>query len=310
MRAAVLREFGSAPAIINIDTPEPAEGEVRVRVQAAAVNGFDLAVANGYLSGLMEHRFPVVLGKDFAGTVDAVGAGVSGYAVGDRVFGVVTKPFLGDGSFGEFVTVPVAVGLAKLPASVNFAEGAALGLAGTTASDVVAAAELSAGSSVLVVGATGGVGSQVIQLAAAAGAHVIATMHTAEGEAHVTGLGAAESVNYREDLAAGVLALHPEGVDVVVHLAGDVQALLPLLREGGRLVSPLIYTPEQVPAGTAIVVPIVANPTPEVLARIADGHAAGATAVRIQRSYPLEDVPAALADFSGGTLGKLVITLT
>lgn len=175
MRAVVLPEFGSAPALIDIDTPVPVEGEVRVRVRAAAV--------------------------------DAVGPGVRGYAVGDRVFGVVTKSFLGDGSFGEFVTVPVSVGLAKLPESVNVAEGAALGLAGTTANDVVAAAELSAGSTILVVGATGGVGSQVIQLAAAAGAHV-------------TSLGAGESLNYREDLAAGVLARHPEGVDVVVHLAG------------------------------------------------------------------------------------------
>lgn len=220
MRAVVLPEFGSAPALIDIDTPVPLEGEVRVRVRAAAVNGFDLAVVNGFVRGMMEHRFPVVLGKDFAGIVDAVGPGVRGYAVGDRVFGVVTKSFLGDGSFGEFVTVPVSVGLAKLPESVNFAEGAALGLAGTTANDVVAAAELSAGSTILVVGATGGVGSQVIQLAAAAGARVIATMHTAKGEAHVTSLGAGESLNYREDLAAGVLARHPEGVDVVVHLAG------------------------------------------------------------------------------------------
>src|ERR1700712_4668497 len=107
MRAVVLSEFGAKPEVREIERPEPGEGEVRVRVRAASVNGFDLAVANGYLNGMMEHRFPVVLGKDFAGTVDALGEGVQGYAVGDRVFGVVTKAFLGDGSFGEYVTVPV-----------------------------------------------------------------------------------------------------------------------------------------------------------------------------------------------------------
>lgn len=310
MRAVVLPEFGSAPALIDIDTPEPAVGEVRVRVRAAAVNGFDLAVVNGYVQGLMEHRFPVVLGKDFAGTVDAVGPGVRGYTVGDRVFGVVTKPFLGDGSFGDFVTVPVAVGLAKLPENVGFAEGAALGLAGTAAMDSLAAAGLAAGSTVLIVGATGGVGNQAIQLAAAAGVRVIATFHTAAGKAHVSTLGAAETVDYREDVAASVLALHPEGVDAVVHLAGDLVALLPVLREGGRMVSLLIGSAEQMPAGTATLVPVVANPTPDILARIAGNQAAGTTSVTIQRSYRLEDVPAALADFSAGTIGKLVITLT
>src|SRR5690349_17041780 len=108
MRAVVLPEFGSAPEIRDIAVPQPAEGEVRVRVHAASVNGFDVAVANGYLQGMMEHRFPVVLGKDFAGVIDSVASGVTGYAEGDRVFGVVTKPFLGDGSFGEYVTVPAS----------------------------------------------------------------------------------------------------------------------------------------------------------------------------------------------------------
>lgn len=116
-------------------------------------------------------------------------------------------------------------------------------------------------------------------------------------------------MNHREDLVASVLALRPEGVDAVVHLAGDVQALLPAVRKGGPLVSLLIGSAEQMPAGTATLVPAVANPTPETLARIADNQATGTTSVSIQRTYRLEDVPAALADFSAGTLGKLVLIL-
>ena len=128
MRAFAMTDFDAVPALIDLDVPEPAEGEVRVRIRAASVNGFDLAVAAGYTKDYMEHRFPLVLGKDFAGEVDAVGTGVTDYAVGDRVFGIVTKPYLGDGSFAEYVTVPTAIGIAKLPESVSFTDGAGLGL--------------------------------------------------------------------------------------------------------------------------------------------------------------------------------------
>jgi len=106
MRALILQDFDSAPVLGEVPTPEIDANEVRVRVQAASLNGFDTFVARGYLKGMMEHRFPVVLGKDFAGTVVAVGPDVSRFAVGDPVFGVVTKPFLGDGSYGEYVTIP------------------------------------------------------------------------------------------------------------------------------------------------------------------------------------------------------------
>jgi|SRR5215211_967946 len=126
MRAIALTDFGSTPELVDLQVPDPAEGEVRVRVHAASVNGFDLSVANGLVKDLMEHRFPVVLGKDFAGIVDALGPGVTDYQVGDRVFGVVTKPYLGDGSFAEYVTVPTAVGLAAPPESIDFIQGAAL----------------------------------------------------------------------------------------------------------------------------------------------------------------------------------------
>jgi len=82
MRAFALTTFDSGPELVELDLPEPVEGEVRVQVHTAAVNGFDLAVAGGLLKDMMEHRFPVVLGKDFAGVVDALGYGVTDYEVG------------------------------------------------------------------------------------------------------------------------------------------------------------------------------------------------------------------------------------
>ncbi|MBB4636036.1 NADP-dependent oxidoreductase [Longimicrobium terrae] len=309
MKAVVLPDFDSAPELRRIPVPEPVEGEVRVRVHAASINGFDVSVAAGRAKGMMEHRFPVVLGKDFAGTVESVGAGVAAFSAGDRVFGVVTKPYLGDGSLGEFVTVPVAVGIARLPDTISFETGGALGLAGTTARLAVDAAELSAGQTVLIAGATGGVGTIAVQLAAQAGARVIATAHGDEERRLVSDLGAAEVVDYREDLRAQIRAVHPEGIDTVLHFAGDPGAVLPLVRAGGRLASTLIMSADQIPSGTVTVKAIYAVPAAELLDGLADAVASASLTIPVQRAYALEEVPAALRDFARGVLGKLAITV-
>jgi NADPH:quinone reductase-like Zn-dependent oxidoreductase len=309
MKAVVLAAFDTAPELAEIEAPTPGEGEVRVKVRAASINGFDLAVANGYLKGMMEHRFPVVLGKDFAGIVDAVGTGVDEFQKGDRVFGVVTKPYLGDGSFAEFVTVPAAIGIAKLPDSVDIIEAAGLGLAGTAAIDTFDAAEIGAGATVLIAGATGGVGSQAVQLAVRAGAVVIGTAHSADDVALVTGLGASGTVDYTGDVVAQVLESYPEGVDVVLHFAGDPSALVSAVRRGGRLVSTLVQSPDQVPADGVQVVPVFANPSPSTLQRLAQNQAEKHTAVTVQRVYDLDHAVDALRDFTGGTLGKLVVAI-
>jgi NADPH:quinone reductase len=308
VRAYVLTEFGATPEFADVEVPEPADGEVRVRIHAAAVNGFDVSVASSYLKDMMEHRFPVVLGKDFAGTVDAVGPGVTGYEVGDRVFGVVTKPHLGDGSFAEYVTVPTAVGLARLPDEIDFVTGAALGLVGVAAISALDAAELRPGQTVLVVGATGGVGNQAVQLAARAGAQVVATAATEDEESLVRDLGATETVDYTGDVVDAVRNSHPEGVDAVLHFAGDAPDYLPVLRPGGRLVSTRIMSAEQVPTEDATVVPIYANPEPTLLERAASHHLEGVTRTVVQRTFTLQEAQEALDTFSQGTLGKLVIT--
>lgn len=308
MHAFTLNDFDSAPGVAELPTPKPASGEVRVRVHAASVNGFDLAVAAGATKDYMEHRFPLVLGKDFAGEVDALGPDVTDYTVGDRVFGVVTKPYVGDGSFGEFVTVPAAVGIAKLPNSVSFTDGAALGLAGAAAQAIIDGADLQPGSTVLVVGATGGVGNQVVQLAKAAGARVIATAHTDEERTLVTDLGADATVDHTADLTSQVRAVAPDGVDVLVHLAGDT-GVVDLVREGGRFVSTMLASPDQVPTQTAVVVPVYANPTHDVLELTAALQASGQTQVTVQHVYPLDQVPHAFDQFTQGTLGKIVISI-
>jgi len=282
---------------------------VLVKVHAASVNGFDLAVANGHLNGAMEHRFPVVLGKDFAGTIDEVGFGVDGYAVGDRVFGVVSKSFLGDGSLAEYVTVPVAVGIAKLPDTIDFTQAAGLGLAGTAAVDAFDAAEIGGGAIVLIAGATGGVGNQAVQLAARAGAVVIATAHSAEEIAQVTALGATSTVDYTGDVAAQVLAAHPEGVDAVLHFAGDPAALLTAIKKDGGFVSTIAQSAEQIGADDIRFASVYANPSSATLERVAQNQAEERTTVTVQRIYRLDDAADAFSHFAGGTRGKLVVTI-
>jgi NADPH:quinone reductase len=309
MKVFALQGFDEAPEVTEVDLPTPGTGEVRVRVRAASVNGFDLSVANGYLKGMMEHRFPVVLGKDFAGEVDAVGPDVEGYQVGDRVFGVVMKDALGDGSFGEYVTVPVAIGIAKLPDGIDFTEAAALGLAGTAAVDAFDAANVTAGQTVLVVGATGGVGQQALQLAVRAGATVIATAHSTEEIELVTKLGAAHIVDYRGDVVEQVRSVAPEGVDAVLHFAGDPVPLVSVVKPGGTLVSTMLRSADDVPAENAKVVSIYASPSTTTLERVARHQDEKHTTVAVQRVYNLEQTGEAIEQFAAGTLGKLVISI-
>ncbi|WP_220137789.1 alcohol dehydrogenase catalytic domain-containing protein [Streptomyces himalayensis] len=124
------------------------------------MNGFDIATAAGYLQGMMEHRFPLVVGKDFAGTVEALGEGVDGFAVGDAVFGVAMKPYLGTGALAEYVFASAAYGVTRIPAGLAVPDAGALGLAGTAALDSLNAVAPAEGETVLVSGATGGVGSR------------------------------------------------------------------------------------------------------------------------------------------------------
>ncbi|MFI8952259.1 alcohol dehydrogenase catalytic domain-containing protein [Streptomyces sp. NPDC053750] len=142
MRALTVNEVPGAPAVADVERPRAEAGEVLVKVAASSVNGFDAATAAGYLQDMMEHRFPLVVGKDFAGTVEAVGEGAEGFAAGDAVFGVVMKPFLGTGSLAEYVTVPAGYGIARVPDGLDLKDAGALGLAGTAAFDSLNAADV------------------------------------------------------------------------------------------------------------------------------------------------------------------------
>jgi NADPH:quinone reductase-like Zn-dependent oxidoreductase len=309
MKAIALESFDSGLKLLELPTPQVGPGEVLVHIRASSVNGFDAAVAAGWLRGMMEHRFPVVLGKDFAGTVEAVGPGASRFAVGDPVFGVVMKPVLCDGAFAEYVSVSEDFGIAGVPAGLDLAAAGALGLAGTAALLSVEAVSPGAGEAVLISGATGGVGAYAVQLAVARGARVIATARSGEEVSFVRSLGAAYTVDYTGDLAAQVRSISPEGVAAVIHLAGDGLQLADLLVPGGRFASTLGFGPDKLGDRRVTATSIMASPTPEMLGRLAADVAAGRLRVSILRSYRLDEAPRALADFATPHLGKLAIAI-
>jgi NADPH:quinone reductase-like Zn-dependent oxidoreductase len=307
VRAATLESVPASPAMTDVGTPRPDAGEVLVKVASSSVNGFDAATAAGYLREMMEHRFPLVVGKDFAGTVEALGEGVTAFTVGDAVFGVVTKPFLGTGSLAEYVTVPAGHGVAPIPDGLSMRDAGALGLAGTAALDSVNAVDPQRDETILISGATGGVGTMAVQLAAARGARVIATARPGAEAELVTGLTDAEIhvVDFTGDLDAQVRAIAPHGVDAVVHLAGDGDQLAGLLRQGGRFASTLGFKPDgRITAFSSV----MANATPQTLARLAADAASGVLRVPVTVTYPLERVGEAFGAFSAGTLGKVAIT--
>jgi NADPH:quinone reductase-like Zn-dependent oxidoreductase len=309
MKAFALTARNTQPALQDLPQPEPAAGEVLVDVEAASVNGFDLSVAGGYVFDMLPHEFPVVLGRDLVGTVTAVGDGVDTIAVGDRVAGVIPGVALSarTGSFAETVALPAAA-VTRVPAGINAPAAAVIGLAGIAAHDALEALGIQPGDTVLISGATGGVGSIATQLAVAAGATVIATARPGQEEEYVRSLGASHAADYSGDITAAVQEIAPQGVDKVLHAAGDAAALGTTLRPGGTVASTLGVTAEALGRDDVTLAPIMAAATADKLARLLDAVAGGEVRVNVETTIPLERAHEALAVFADGTLGKVLIT--
>ena len=239
MRAFALDAFGQPGSIHELPDPEPAEKEVRVRVSAASINPFDNFVLQGYVKDRMEHRFPLVPSADLAGTVDAIGSGVDGFAVGDSVFGVTGNMVMGEGTLAEFATASTAT-IAKRPVAVSELSAAALPLAGVSALMSIEAAAPRPNDVVVIVGASGGIGSYAVQLAAASGARVIGVTSKGKTE-YVKSLGAHEVIDRTSsDVVEALKAKHPDGVAAIIDTGSDAAGLARLseaVRKGGTVTS-------------------------------------------------------------------------
>ncbi|MEV7225917.1 NADP-dependent oxidoreductase [Polymorphospora sp. NPDC051019] len=231
MRAAAFDEFGDADVLRTRELPRPPYGpkEVLVRVAVAGVQPVDVAVRSGALPPWADITFPQVVGNEFAGTVEAVGADVRGFAVGDEVAG-----FRVLGCYAEFVAVP-ATQVVRKPAAVDWRTAGTLSASGQTAHTALEALAATAGETLLVHGAAGGVGTMLVQLARARGLTVVGTAGAANQE-YVRSLGAIP-VRYGDGQIDRIRAATPGGIDLVLDAAGhgNLRTAVELVADRSRI---------------------------------------------------------------------------
>ena len=305
MKAITYSSYGDPSVLTLTELPDPkvGPGEVRIAVRAASVNPVDWKIMAGYLDSLMTVTFPVVPGWDVAGVVEAVGPDTPEFQVGDEVMAYGRRDWVQAGSFAEKMTLPART-LARKPAGIGFEQAASIPLAGLTAYQTLTRLGVTKGSTVLVHGANGGVGSFAVQIAAGLGARVIGTASERNHD-RVRELGA-EPVAYGEGLPERVRALAPEGVDVVVDYVGDVlEQTLAVLAEGGRHGS--IADPAVLAQGGEY---FWVRPDAADLDHLAGLVDAGTLRVDVDRSFPLEQAADAFrASMEGHTSGKIALTI-
>lgn len=241
MKAVVCERFGGSEVmeLRDIDTPSPQAGEVLIRVHAAGVNPVDWKIREGGLARLFPCKFPLIPGWDAAGTIAALGEGVNGLSVGERVWSFCRKPDIQWGTYAEYVTM-AADGVAPMPAGLTFAQASTVPLAGLTAWQSLAdVARLQSGQSVLIHAGAGGVGGFAVPIAKWMGARVIATAR-AENHDYVRALGADHVIDYStEDFVEALRALEPRGVHMVFGTVGGevLERSYEVVKPGGILVS-------------------------------------------------------------------------
>lgn len=302
-KAYVFTRYGGpeAEALVEQDKPSPGSGELLVAVRAAGVNPVDFKQRAGYARpGQSARGLPAVFGNEAAGVVEQVGPGVTGFAVGDAVFG---NPVAG--GYAEYALLPVAV-TAHKPAEISFTDAAALPVAAATAYDGVRQLDLPAGATLVVTGAGGGVGVAVVQIARAFGAKVIGV--ASEGKkAFVESLGAVHVLS-GPDFVAGVRAAAPDGVDAVYDLVGGevLESAAELLGDRTKLIT----------AGGKDIVgrlggaPVARARTAAVLDEVAKLVVDGSLRPHVTRTFPLERAAEALRTVEEGhAQGKIVIEI-
>jgi NADPH:quinone reductase-like Zn-dependent oxidoreductase len=313
MRALHVPSPGQPLRLGALPVPEVTEGTVLVRVKAAGLNPVDNLIAAGMLTGLLPHGYPLVLGRDAAGVVEAVGAGVDHVKVGDEVLGHVRKaPPIRSGTLAEYALLP-AVAVVARPAGLDVIRAAALPLAAVTAAAAVDSIAPRPGQVVLVNGAGGGVGSYAVQLLAARGATVVATGSVVSRD-RLLGLGASVVVDYTaRSVVESVRAAYPAGVDALVNLVGHGAADVPLsaVRPGG-VVATTTGAPDERALATADLVgsAVTGRPVRATIAPLAEQAAAGRLTVHVATVLPLDRAFAGLAAIAAGQAhGKIVVTM-
>jgi len=312
MRAFALDTLGAPGSIHELPDPEPADGQVRVRVSAASLNPFDNFVVMGYMQGRMEHRFPLIPCGDLSGVVDSVGGGVIGFAAGDHVFGVNGKMVLGEGTLADLTTASTS-NITRRPDGIDDVEAAAMPLAGVSALMSVEAVNPKPNDVVVIIGASGGIGGYAVQLAALRGAHVVGVTSTANLD-YVRGLGTAETIDRTAgDLLEALRSHFPKGVGALIDTASDqagLAGLSEIVREGGVVTSMRGAAPVDALAGRGVkAVNVGTQVTAERLDELASLRTAGKLKRPRIRTFELAQANEAFEALRKGGGGKVVVTL-
>jgi len=316
MRALHVPTAGDRPVLGDIPVPDVKDGTVLIRVKAAGLNPIDNLLAAGAMSGMIPHEYPLVLGRDAAGVVEAVGAGVDHLQVGDHVFGhMLLAPPVQAGTVAEFAVLPAA-SVNVMPEGLDFTTAAAIPLAAAAAAASTAVGFLgdavAAGNVVLVNGASGGVGSYVVQLLAARHVDVVATGQAADAE-RLRELGVKTTIDYTVgSVVEQVRGMYPDGVDALVNLAGNTPDQIPLgAVKAGGVVSFTTMGPDEATLAAAGLkgFKVMARATREVTAPVAQMIADGSMRVSVAEVLDLDHAADGLATLAAGTArGKIVVT--
>ena len=311
---AIVAESNGGPDVLEVKDvrkPTPGIGEVLVKVEAAAVNPFDIQIRRGDYAAYVPAPFK--MGVDVSGTVEAIGAGVETLAVGDDVF-YSTRVLSNEGGYAEY-HVEQAQLIAKKPKGMSFVDAAAMPIAASTAwVCLIERGRLKAGERVLIHGGSGGVGLFAIQIARLAGAEVVST-NRKDVQELVQSLGTDQAVDYRDADAWDQLKEHAgSGYDVIIDLVGGdtIEKSLGLLASGGRVVSIVDQpNPQNLYAGwgaNAEIHLVFLTPSAERLALLGSLVTRGLMKPVVELTLPLEQAAEAhrLIE-AGGRTGKIVL---
>lgn len=310
MKAARINQYGgiNEVKVQEIDTPSAAAGQVLVEVHASSLNPFDTTIRKGYMKDAIDLELPVTLGGDIAGTVLEIGDDVTGFAVGDTVYGQANVVAGNSGAFAEFAATK-ADSVAAMPNNLDFLQSASLPLAaGSALQAITRHINLESGQKVFIHGGSGGIGSIAIQIAKHIGAYV-ATTATGEQIETVKELGADEVIDYASQDFAEVLSDYDAVFDTVGK--DDFVRTFGILKNDGIAVS-MIAQPDEAKANELGITAMMqqSHVTTELLDELRELVESGVVKPVVDQVFSLEDIQAAFTAKETGTVrGKVVLQI-
>ncbi len=309
MRAAAIDRFGG-PAVLKLKrlpVPRPRAGQVLIRLDTAGIGVWDPEVRQGEVELGRKQGFPRVIGNDGAGMVVAVGKAVRRFKVGDRVYAYAFQ----GGFYAEYVAVPTG-DVARIPPGLSPREAGALGADGITALCGLETLRLKAGETLMILGASGGIGHIAVQLAKRIGAKVLGVASQADGVALVRRLGADDAVDGRkDDVAQAARAFAPQGLDAALVLSGGrgLDDALTAMKNSGRVAYPNGVEPEPRAPKSVRVRGYDGIPSRETFDRLNRLIGRKPFHVELGRVYRLEGAAAAHRELEKHHLGKLAFEI-